>query len=906
MILLWGGGGVNVNVVNPLPTGSNTLGVVNLGTTDASNISAIKIATEAIGGTVDVSGTELRVNVTTSLPTGSNTIGVVDLGTTDSTALAAVKNAVESMDTAFSGTGATVNLGTTDTAALAAVKTSVEALDNTIAISGTELRVDLVTSLPSGSNTIGVVNLGTTDSTNLAAIKTAVETLDNAISGANMNVNVTNAIDLGTTDTGNLAAVKTAVESTAGAVAISGTELRVDVVTSLPSGSNTIGSVNLGATDSSTLAAVKTSVESIEGAIAGSGTELQVNVINPLPSGSNTIGVVNLGATDAANLAAIKTSIETLDNAIAGNEVQVDIVGPLPSGSNSIGNVGVTSVVPGTAATSLGKAVDSVAGETDTGVAILAVRDDALSTLTPAEGDYVTLRVNAEGALHVTSSGGATAAVQYNEDTSHVSGDKGVLTLAVRNDTEGTLVSTNGDYSSLQIDGVGALRVSDSATRAVLGTASDAAIITDSVGTVAGWMRGMVKWAYERMPSSLGQKTSATSLPVVLPSDQIVKTSPDLARAAFGETLVANLDVRSIISFSYGINPDLTKTTLTGIGAAVSESRMLKISTGASASSSAAITSKRVVNYQPGMGAVARFTAIFTPGAAGSEQWAGLGLPSEDGFFVGYNGVNFCICKVRTGVKEFVNQTAWNRDKGDGTKDLPVLDWTKGNVFEIKFQWLGFGAITFSIEDNDRGIFTPVHVIEYANANTLTSVDNPSFPLYAGVTNTTNTSNIILRSGCLAGYIEGNYRSVGPIFSKANNLLSPTTTYTNILTIRNKSIFKTYTNRKLARILELSIDSDGGKNGTFRLVLNATVGGTPSWTDIDANASSIEWDVSGTTVTGGRILKTVRCAKLESKDIDISNLYLEIYPGDTLTLAYSTDAGTNKSAGGSITWRESL
>ena len=60
--------------------------------------------------------------------------------------------------------------------------------------------------------------------------------------------------------------------------------------------------------------------------------------------------------------------------------------------------------------------------------------------------------------------------------------------MAVRNDTEGTLVSGLMAIIVLQIDGVGALRVSDSATRAVLGTASDAAIITD-VGTVAGWMR---------------------------------------------------------------------------------------------------------------------------------------------------------------------------------------------------------------------------------------------------------------------------------------------------------------------------------------------------------------------------------------------------------------------------------
>jgi len=83
----------------------------------------------------------------------------------------------------------------------------------------------------------------------------------------------------------------------------------------------------------------------------------------------------------------------------ANNELQAIL------GANSgvdIGDVDVTSVIPGTGATNLGKAIDTAAGSTDTGVAALVVRDDALSTLTPVEGDYVPLRVDANGALWVT------------------------------------------------------------------------------------------------------------------------------------------------------------------------------------------------------------------------------------------------------------------------------------------------------------------------------------------------------------------------------------------------------------------------------------------------------------------------------------------------------------------------
>ena len=45
------------------------------------------------------------------------------------------------------------------------------------------------------------------------------------------------------------------------------------------------------------------------------------------------------------------------------------------------------------------------------------------------------------------------------EDTAHTTGDIGAMALAVRQDTAGTLVDTDGDYAPLQVDSTGALRV---------------------------------------------------------------------------------------------------------------------------------------------------------------------------------------------------------------------------------------------------------------------------------------------------------------------------------------------------------------------------------------------------------------------------------------------------------------
>ena len=52
------------------------------------------------------------------------------------------------------------------------------------------------------------------------------------------------------------------------------------------------------------------------------------------------------------------------------------------------------------------------------------------------------------------------------------------------------------------------------------GATADAAIVTDTSGTLSGKLRGLVKWAFERMPAALGQGTMAQSLSVAIASNQ--------------------------------------------------------------------------------------------------------------------------------------------------------------------------------------------------------------------------------------------------------------------------------------------------------------------------------------------------------------------------------------------------
>jgi len=155
--------------------------------------------------------------------------------------------------------------------------------------------------------------------------------------------------------------------------------------------------------------------------VISSGTVTTVSAVtaisNALPAGDNNIGNVDIVTLPSGNLGmqamAASLSIVPASDITDGTYIgDIKFGEALPEGANAIGklaentgvdigDVDVTSVVPGTGATNLGKVVDAVAGASDVGVATLAVRADTLSALTQAAADYVLHKVNQYGALYV-------------------------------------------------------------------------------------------------------------------------------------------------------------------------------------------------------------------------------------------------------------------------------------------------------------------------------------------------------------------------------------------------------------------------------------------------------------------------------------------------------------------------
>ena len=371
---------------------------------------------------------------------------------------------------------------------------------------------------------------------------------------------------------------------------------------------------------------------------------------------------------------------------------------------------------------------------------------------------------------------------------------------------------------------------------------------------------------------------------------------------AFGELFVSEATPIVQGNFTYSIHSDLYATTLVASGTATQANGQAVISSGASTNSSARIASRKVIRYKAGQGILCRFTAIFTTGIAGNTQLIGP-FDSDNGFGFGMNGATLSIFSRDAGSDTFVAQSNWNLDKVDGTGQSGFnLDITKGKVYSVEFQWLGYGQILYRIENPETGLFVPVHAIKYTNTATTPSIRNPSITFCIESKNTTNDTAIIINSSSYGAFIQGKRRLSGLTFGTSNSVTGIASGAETVLfTLRSLATFESITNRVPVNLALLSIAQDSTKPGIFRLYLNGTIG-SPTYADIDTDSSTMEKDTAG-TLTGGRVIFETVLGRTESKDISLIALDIQLNKGDTITV--TAIPGVNSTdAFAALTWIE--
>lgn len=259
---------------------------------------------------------------------------------------------------------------------------------------------------------------------------------------------------------------------------------------------------------------------------------------------------------------------------------------------------------------------------------------------------------------------------------------------------------------------------------------------------------------------------------------------------------------------------------------------------------------------------------------------------------------------------DFITQSNWNADKMDGTGNSGMtLDTQKGNVYQIQFQWLGYGNIRYFIQSDTTGDFVLVHQINYTNNNTEVSIRRPSFRGFAGLSSTNSTTSLTMNVGSMAGFIEGLFKTnANTLWAENSSKTISSNTETNILIIDNKLLYNGEINSGEINIKQVSLSSDGTKNVIFRFYTNpsgigdGTTSDFPDFQEKDLNQSIAILDILSTSIQGGDLIYAITIGKADSQQVILPSIILERTKLMVIT-AESTGASTIDVG---LNWEEDL
>ena len=262
-------------------------------------------------------------------------------------------------------------------------------------------------------------------------------------------------------------------------------------------------------------------------------------------------------------------------------------------------------------------------------------------------------------------------------------------------------------------------------------------------------------------------------------------------------------------------------------------------------------------SYQPGKSLLVMSTFVMNAAKTNLRQRVGY-YGASNGMFLEQNGttISFVERSAVTGstVDTKVAKASWNIDPMDGSGPSGyTLDLTKAQILWMDVEWLGLGTVRLGFIIN--GEFVHCHSFHHANLITSTYITTASLPLRYEISNTgTTASSSTMKQICSTVLSEGGYelrgaqQAVGTTITGAYNLTASGTYYPPVA-IRLKAANLD----AIAIVTAVSIMASGGTaNYSWRVNQAATVSGG-TWTSAGAD-SSVEYNLSGTSSSGGRVL----------------------------------------------------
>jgi hypothetical protein len=300
-----------------------------------------------------------------------------------------------------------------------------------------------------------------------------------------------------------------------------------------------------------------------------------------------------------------------------------------------------------------------------------------------------------------------------------------------------------------------------------------------------------------------------------------------------------------------------TSTATGGTSTFDADAGLVNLAVTTASGSSVIRETTKCFSYQPGKSLLVMST--FTLNAAKTN------LRQRIGYYGAANGMyleldnttlSFVERSSSTGslAETRVAQSDWNIDplNGTGPSNL-TLDPTKAQILWMDIEWLGLGTVRLGFVIN--GKFIHCHSFHHANIITSTYITTASLPLRYEIANTATTASAsTLKQVCSTVLSEGGYELRGLQQAIGTPIDTPTSlatigTYYPIVSLRLKST-------TLDAIVILTAISLLGvttnTNYNWRVVASPTTTGG-AWVSAGAN-SSVEYNITGTSTAGGRIL----------------------------------------------------
>jgi len=280
-------------------------------------------------------------------------------------------------------------------------------------------------------------------------------------------------------------------------------------------------------------------------------------------------------------------------------------------------------------------------------------------------------------------------------------------------------------------------------------------------------------------------------------------------------------------------------------------------------------------------------------------------------FNAGTSGATGTFATLTTGVnptEQFIPQSTWNVDRMDGGQFSPskiVLDPTKGNVYGVQFQYLGYGNAFFYIVDGNTGRPILVHQVKNANTRTSTNLRNPNLYLTWESRNTGTGTSVTMYGASGGAFVEGPVEFLGAQFAAIGTKSIGAATETPVLSVRASTVYLNRLSTAQLQIDRFSVACDGTKTVDFKVYKNGTLT-APQFARVNSNTSAADYDsaATGFAIGSGTQVYAFSVNKTGNTTESVTDLALFMQAGDVVTItAYSVNASD---VSASIVWIEDI